>query len=233
MRKNTRRNPEYAVSTDKNLFRILVDGVDSGKYATTEEKARAIIEKMRAAEGKASKKEKKYRPPLLVERVSPLRQLTTPAGSGRPTRRDVEEAEEFAVKRGTYRFAGGTRSRAPVWGQPYMNTYESRQGDRFTVMIQPLAPRRRTGINYSAMFLGVGDVNDRSGATEGLVYLIPEGPTGSPIILTPATLAMRLTPADINSREFDERIVNIGINARAGLDTTPERLGGDIGEFFR
>jgi hypothetical protein len=45
MRKNTRRNPAYSIETDKNLFRIVVDGADSGKYATTEEKARAVEER--------------------------------------------------------------------------------------------------------------------------------------------------------------------------------------------
>ena len=235
-----RFNPAYTIVTDKNLFRIFSDGQDTGKYATSEVKARAIIEKLTAADAKppaGEKKPKKYKRPLLSERVSPIRGYTdADTGYRRPVRLGITEPSPMDVKkkRGKFRFLGGAPTRRPVWGSPYRNERVTRDGQHLVVAIEPLGPRTGAGPRYSAVFVGGSeDAVYPQREPSGFIYLVQEGPEGSPVIMARDTTGGRITPESVLESEFTEEIVNIGVKVGEKYGIPTERIDPDIGEYFK
>jgi hypothetical protein len=235
-----RFNPAYTIVTDKNLFRIFSDGQDTGKYATSEVKARAIIEKLAVADAKppaGEKKPKKYKRPLLSERVSPIRGYTdADTGYRRAVRVGAVEPSDMDVKkkRGKFRFLGGAPTRRPVWGSPYRNERVTRDGQHLVVAIEPLGPRTGAGPRYSAVFVGGSeDAVYPQREPSGFIYLVQEGPEGSPVIMTRDTTGGRITPESVQESEFTEEIVNIGVKVGDKYGIPTERIDPDIGEYFK
>ena len=67
----------------------------------------------------------------------------------------------------------------------------------------------------------------------GFIYLVQEGPEGSPVIMARDTTGGRITPESVQESEFTEEIVNIGVKVGDKYGIPTERIDPDIGEYFK
>jgi hypothetical protein len=202
-----RRNPMSIVKDDK-VFRILIDGRDTGKYATTREKAMEIA--LRMTDEKPAKKSKKAADPFAFRpfaakkyAVPPLppRPAVAPPPIVVPTR-DVSGSAPFKKDaRTNWTLLKDVVANVPTWGR--RSTFKVNET---RINVEPLLPAK----GYSVFYVkapGFGETD--------VAYLVrtPEGMDNRLINLSDIADAWMLTALDdYDYRRAPEAVLKKAVN---------------------
>jgi hypothetical protein len=208
-----RRNPMNIVE-DGRTFRIFLDGVDTGRYATSRAKAEEILARLQASEG-SPKREKKQRPvdpfalrpfaqpvrppePWRAAPPAPMPVVAPPAVASGP----APFAKDAKTK---WKFSNETASPVASWQARSV----VRHG-RVRIQNEPLEPRAK---GYSVVYV-------QHPMDTAVAYLVKHPARGGLIDLYDVTAAWFLTELDESPpRGVTEKVLNDAI--KAALKTHP------------